>query len=62
LGAALSSAIGVGPSRTLLLDGIGRFALAPGADVAGLVALLASTNAGYVTARTINVDGGLIMA
>ena len=31
-------------------------------DVAGLVAFLASEDASYITAQTINVDGGLIMS
>ena len=33
-----------------------------GEDVAGLVTFLASSDAGYITGQTINVDGGLIMA
>ena len=33
-----------------------------GADVAGLVAFLASDDATYITGQTINVDGGLIMS
>lgn len=33
-----------------------------GADVAGLVAFLASADADYITGQTINVDGGLIMS
>lgn len=33
-----------------------------GADVAGLVAFLASDDAAYITGQTINVDGGLIMS
>jgi meso-butanediol dehydrogenase/(S,S)-butanediol dehydrogenase/diacetyl reductase len=33
-----------------------------GEDVAGLVAFLASGDAGYITGQTINVDGGLIMS
>ena len=33
-----------------------------GADVAGLVAFLASADAAYITGQTINVDGGLIMS
>jgi NAD(P)-dependent dehydrogenase (short-subunit alcohol dehydrogenase family) len=32
------------------------------ADVAGLVAFLASADAAYITGQTINVDGGLIMS
>jgi meso-butanediol dehydrogenase/(S,S)-butanediol dehydrogenase/diacetyl reductase len=32
------------------------------ADVAGLVAFLASDDATYITGQTINVDGGLIMS
>jgi meso-butanediol dehydrogenase/(S,S)-butanediol dehydrogenase/diacetyl reductase len=32
------------------------------ADVAGLVAFLASDDAAYITRQTINVDGGLIMS
>lgn len=33
-----------------------------GADVAGLVAFLASDDAAYITGQAINVDGGLIMS
>jgi meso-butanediol dehydrogenase/(S,S)-butanediol dehydrogenase/diacetyl reductase len=33
-----------------------------GADVAGLVAFLASDDAAYITGQTINIDGGLIMS
>jgi meso-butanediol dehydrogenase/(S,S)-butanediol dehydrogenase/diacetyl reductase len=33
-----------------------------GADVSGLVAFLASSDAAYITGQTINVDGGLIMS
>ena len=33
-----------------------------GADVAALVAFLASDDAAYITGQTINVDGGLIMS
>jgi meso-butanediol dehydrogenase/(S,S)-butanediol dehydrogenase/diacetyl reductase len=33
-----------------------------GADVAGLVAFLASSDAAYITGQTVNVDGGLIMS
>lgn len=33
-----------------------------GADVAGLIAFLASADASYITGQTINVDGGLIMS
>lgn len=33
-----------------------------GADVAGLVAFLASDDAAYITGQTVNVDGGLIMS
>jgi len=33
-----------------------------GADVAGLVAFLASDDAGYITGQTVNVHGGLIMS
>lgn len=33
-----------------------------GEDVAGLVAFLASEDAGYITGQTVNVDGGLIMS
>jgi meso-butanediol dehydrogenase/(S,S)-butanediol dehydrogenase/diacetyl reductase len=32
------------------------------ADVAGLVAFLASDDAAYITGQTINIDGGLIMS
>jgi meso-butanediol dehydrogenase/(S,S)-butanediol dehydrogenase/diacetyl reductase len=32
------------------------------ADVAGLVAFLASEDAAYITGQTVNVDGGLIMS
>jgi len=32
-----------------------------GADVAGLVAFLASSDAAYITGQTVNVDGGLLM-
>ncbi len=32
------------------------------ADVAGLVAFLASDDAAYITGQTVNVDGGLIMS
>ncbi|WP_447728118.1 SDR family oxidoreductase [Sphingomonas koreensis] len=33
-----------------------------GADVAALIAFLASADASYITGQTINVDGGLIMS
>ncbi|MDO6585264.1 SDR family NAD(P)-dependent oxidoreductase [Salipiger sp. 1_MG-2023] len=33
-----------------------------GADVAALIAFLASSDADYITGQTINVDGGLIMS
>lgn len=33
-----------------------------GADVAALVAFLASADASYITGQTINIDGGLIMS
>jgi len=33
-----------------------------GADVAGLVAFLASDDAAYITGQTINVDGGMFMS
>ena len=33
-----------------------------GADLSGLVAFLAGSDAAYITCRTINVDGGLIMS
>jgi NAD(P)-dependent dehydrogenase (short-subunit alcohol dehydrogenase family) len=38
---------------------LGRLGTA--ADVAGLVAFLASDDAAYITGQTINVDGGLQM-
>jgi meso-butanediol dehydrogenase/(S,S)-butanediol dehydrogenase/diacetyl reductase len=33
-----------------------------GQDIAGLVAFLASDDAGYITGQTINVDGGMFMS
>ncbi|MGC4000782.1 MAG: SDR family oxidoreductase [Anaeromyxobacter sp.] len=33
-----------------------------GEDVAGLVAFLASDDAGYITGQTVNVDGGMFMS
>jgi meso-butanediol dehydrogenase/(S,S)-butanediol dehydrogenase/diacetyl reductase len=44
------------------VEGIPMKRAGTGADVAGLVAFLASDDAAYITGQTINVDGGLIMS
>ncbi|HET6157540.1 MAG TPA: SDR family oxidoreductase [Dongiaceae bacterium] len=49
----------------LMAEWVGNIPMAragTGADVAGLVAFLASDDAAYITGQTINVDGGLIMS
>ncbi|MFV0437338.1 MAG: SDR family NAD(P)-dependent oxidoreductase [Desulfopila sp.] len=44
------------------VDGIPMKRAGTGADVAGVVAFLASDDARYLTGQTINIDGGLIMS
>ena len=44
------------------VEGIPMKRAGSGADVAALVAFLASDDATYITGQTINVDGGLIMS
>lgn len=44
------------------VEGIPMKKAGTGADVAGVVAFLASDDAQYVTGQTINIDGGLIMS